>query len=109
MNVVGVVLWVLFLLLFLLVMGGAVLLGLERSNRRYAAKSKEQEGSVEAFVRKEEGLAERDAASIMRDAPRAGERRRRSDELAEGARKRIRHRARSVLSGDSGAGGAAGG
>ncbi len=108
MNVVGVVLGIVVLVVFLLVMGGAVVLGMERSSRRYAAKRKEQEEAVEVFIRKEEGLAERDAVAVMRDAPRGEEHGKRTEELAERARTRVRDRARSMLSGGPGTGGAGG-
>lgn len=110
MTVLGVVVAGLFLLLFLLFSVGAVVLGMERSRDRYRAGAESRrEEAVDAFLQKEEDLAKRDADAILRDAPRAEEHGKRTEELAEGARTRIRNRARSVLSGNGGSGAPAGG
>ena len=105
MNWFGVVVGVLLLLGMCLFGVGAVILGLERTSRRY--RSREQD-RVDQVLEQEEKLEKLDANTVLCTSARSEEHSRRADELVAGARKRIRDRAREVVSRESSASDATG-
>ena len=85
------------LMLFVVVFGvGAVILNLTKRNPRSISLPKD--------LQKEEHLETANPRELMASNPRSEELERRSSELADTARKRIRYRTREVLSRQSDAG-----